>query len=222
MPVVQRYRTLVENLFRRGVLRVVISTGTLALGINAPARVRPTPPTQPVLAANDLSQTCVFGGDSVFLTALNFRQCAGRAGRRGFDNLGLVVFVGVSLDRIQRLLLSRLPKLVRLALSNSKILLTLHFAGWYLSPHHDAHPASPQPPPWLRRRRPSYEGHRGTLDAEAAVGRQPDWPRPGCSLCQVLDRVPSTSWTSRRDWKADEPLRHRVGTSFLSQASRAD
>ncbi|ORY65665.1 hypothetical protein BCR35DRAFT_354923, partial [Leucosporidium creatinivorum] len=89
----RRYRVLVENLYRRGVLRVVISTETLALGINAPAR------------------TAVFGGDSVALNALNFRQCAGRAGRRGFDTLGNVLFVGIRLDRIERLLLSKLPKL---------------------------------------------------------------------------------------------------------------
>ncbi|TPX36142.1 hypothetical protein SmJEL517_g01613 [Synchytrium microbalum] len=90
----RRYRVLVENYFRLGVLRVVIATGTLSLGINAPAK------------------SCIFGGDSVFLTALNFRQCSGRAGRRGFDNIGNVVFVGIPQDRIQRLLLSRLPKLV--------------------------------------------------------------------------------------------------------------
>ncbi|TNY21481.1 DEAD/DEAH box helicase [Rhodotorula diobovata] len=89
----RRYRVLVENLYRRGVLRVVISTQTLALGINAPAR------------------TAVFAGDSLELNPLNFRQCAGRAGRRGFDLVGNVLFVGVRLDRIQRLLLSKLPKL---------------------------------------------------------------------------------------------------------------
>jgi superfamily II RNA helicase len=93
----RRYRVLVENLYRRGVLRVVISTQTLALGINAPAR------------------TAVFAGDSLELNPLNFRQCAGRAGRRGFDLVGNVLFVGVRLDRIQRLLLSKLPKLVSLA-----------------------------------------------------------------------------------------------------------
>ncbi|TFY68503.1 hypothetical protein EVJ58_g983 [Rhodofomes roseus] len=89
----KRYRTMVESLFRLGVVRVVVATGTLALGINAPAR------------------TSVFCGDSPFLTALMFRQCAGRAGRRGFDLLGKVVFYGVAIDRCQRLVLSRLPSL---------------------------------------------------------------------------------------------------------------
>ena len=56
-------------------------------------------------------KTVVFSGDSVFLTALNFRQCAGRAGRRGFDILGNVVFHGISLDKTCRLLSSRLPDL---------------------------------------------------------------------------------------------------------------
>jgi len=56
-------------------------------------------------------KTVVFSGDSVFLTALNFRQGAGRAGRRGFDILGNVVYHGISLDKACRLLSSRLPDL---------------------------------------------------------------------------------------------------------------
>ncbi|KLO14115.1 P-loop containing nucleoside triphosphate hydrolase protein [Schizopora paradoxa] len=87
------YRNLVERLFRLGFLRVMFATGTLALGINAPAK------------------SSVFCGDSPFLTALNYRQCAGRAGRRGFDLLGNVIFYGIPMDRIQRLILSRLPLL---------------------------------------------------------------------------------------------------------------
>ncbi|KAI0776031.1 P-loop containing nucleoside triphosphate hydrolase protein [Trametes elegans] len=89
----KHYRTLVESLYRSGYLRVVIATGTLALGINAPTK------------------TSVFCGDSPFLTALMYRQCAGRAGRRGFDLLGKVVFYGLPMDRCQRLVLSKLPSL---------------------------------------------------------------------------------------------------------------
>ena len=54
----------------------MIATGTLALGINMPCT------------------TVVFSGDSIFLTALNYRQAAGRAGRRGFDLMGNVIFQG--------------------------------------------------------------------------------------------------------------------------------
>ncbi|KAJ2912887.1 hypothetical protein MD484_g7532, partial [Candolleomyces efflorescens] len=68
------YRSLIEALFRRGFLRVIIATGTLAL-------------------------------------ALQFRQCAGRAGRRGYDLLGNVVFYGLPMDRVHRLILSKLPVL---------------------------------------------------------------------------------------------------------------
>ncbi|OCL04189.1 P-loop containing nucleoside triphosphate hydrolase protein [Glonium stellatum] len=89
----RKYRQVVEMLFRKGFLRVIIATGTLALGINMPCK------------------TVVFSGDSVFLTALNFRQAAGRAGRRGFDMLGNVVFQGITPNKICRLISSRLPDL---------------------------------------------------------------------------------------------------------------
>jgi len=89
----RKYRQIVEILFRKGFLRVIVATGTLALGINMPCK------------------TVIFSGDSVFLTALNYRQCAGRAGRRGFDLLGNVVFQGVSREKVCRLLSSRLPDL---------------------------------------------------------------------------------------------------------------
>ncbi|KAK2841620.1 hypothetical protein FQN49_006075 [Arthroderma sp. PD_2] len=89
----RKYRQVCEILFRKGYLQVVIATGTLALGINMPCK------------------TVVFSGDSIFLTALNFRQAAGRAGRRGFDMLGNVVFQDVPYPKACRLLSSRLPDL---------------------------------------------------------------------------------------------------------------
>ncbi|KAJ5261342.1 hypothetical protein N7478_011937 [Penicillium angulare] len=89
----RKYRQVCEILFRKGFLRVVIATGTLALGINMPCK------------------TVVFSGDSLYLTALNFRQAAGRAGRRGFDLLGNVVFQQVPTAKVHRLISSKLPDL---------------------------------------------------------------------------------------------------------------
>jgi len=42
---------------------------------------------------------------------VQYRQCAGRAGRRGYDLKGKVVFYGLPLDRVRRLILSKLPNL---------------------------------------------------------------------------------------------------------------
>lgn len=82
-----------ERLFRKGYLRVVIATGTLSLGINMPCA------------------TVVFVTDSVYLTPLNYRQASGRAGRRGFDLLGNVVFHKIHMHRAFRLMNSHLPSL---------------------------------------------------------------------------------------------------------------
>ncbi|PHH89992.1 hypothetical protein CDD83_4791 [Cordyceps sp. RAO-2017] len=89
----RQYRQVVEMLFRKGFLTAVVATGTLALGINMPCK------------------TVVFFGDSIFLTALSYLQAAGRAGRRGFDILGNVVFAGMPHQRVFEIMSSRLPDL---------------------------------------------------------------------------------------------------------------
>ncbi|XP_036022571.1 probable ATP-dependent RNA helicase DDX60 [Onychomys torridus] len=86
-------KQLVEILFRKGFIRVVTATGTLALGINMPCK------------------SVVFAQNSVYLDALNFRQMSGRAGRRRQDLLGDVYFFNIPLPKIKKLIKSKVPEL---------------------------------------------------------------------------------------------------------------
>ncbi|XP_021120572.1 probable ATP-dependent RNA helicase DDX60 isoform X1 [Heterocephalus glaber] len=86
-------KQLVEILFRKGFIRVVTATGTLALGINMPCR------------------SVVFVQNSVYLDALNYRQMSGRAGRRGQDLLGDVYFFDIPLPKVGKLIKSKVPEL---------------------------------------------------------------------------------------------------------------
>src|SRR6266702_654915 len=83
--------------------------GTLALGINAPTKASVFCGDSPYLPA--LTVGLLLAWQCQVLLDTQFRQCAGRAGRRGFDLLGRVIFYGIPLDRIYRILLSRLPRL---------------------------------------------------------------------------------------------------------------
>ncbi len=75
-------KELVEELFGRGLIRALFATETFALGVNMPART--------VV----LSRITKFDGESHRqLTAREFHQMSGRAGRRGKDVLGHVVVV---------------------------------------------------------------------------------------------------------------------------------
>ena len=75
-----RYRRLVEQLTRAGLLKVVCGTDTLGVGINVPIRS--------VL----ITSLVKFDGRRMrVLRAREFHQIAGRAGRPGFDTCGYVV-----------------------------------------------------------------------------------------------------------------------------------
>ena len=75
-----KYRVLVEKLAQRGLLKVICGTDTLGVGINVPIRS--------VL----FTQLCKFDGSGMkILSVRDFKQIAGRAGRRGFDDVGYVV-----------------------------------------------------------------------------------------------------------------------------------
>ena len=74
-----KYRLLMEQLASQGVLKLISGTDTLGVGINVPIRT--------VL----LTQLCRFDGAKTrIVTAREFHQIAGRAGRQGFDTEGHV------------------------------------------------------------------------------------------------------------------------------------
>ncbi|KEG11867.1 ATP-dependent DEAD/H RNA helicase [Trypanosoma grayi] len=83
-----KLRGHVERLFRGRHCGVIFSTETLALGIHSPCR------------------SVVLAGDHILLNPTQFRQMMGRAGRRGLDYLGHLVFVGITMRRIKRLMTS--------------------------------------------------------------------------------------------------------------------
>lgn len=75
-----KYRILVEKLAQRGLLKIICGTDTLGVGVNVPIRT--------VL----FTKLCKYSGDkTAILTVRDFHQIAGRAGRKGFDNIGYVV-----------------------------------------------------------------------------------------------------------------------------------
>lgn len=75
-----KYRLLVEKLTACGLLKVVCGTDTLGVGVNVPIRS--------VL----LTALCKYDGQGTkILASRDFKQIAGRAGRRGFDHIGYVI-----------------------------------------------------------------------------------------------------------------------------------
>ncbi|MCX2712870.1 DEAD/DEAH box helicase [Mycolicibacterium sp. J2] len=75
-----KYRRLVEQLAQAGLLKIICGTDTLGVGINVPIRT---------VVFTALSK--YDGTRTRLLTAREFHQIAGRAGRAGFDTAGTVV-----------------------------------------------------------------------------------------------------------------------------------
>ncbi len=77
------WKVLIEKLFQKGLIKVVFATETLAAGINMPAR-------STIISA--ISKRTDSGHRT--LTANEFLQMSGRAGRRGMDEIGYVTVIG--------------------------------------------------------------------------------------------------------------------------------
>lgn len=85
------YRRQVQMLAQKGRLAVVFSDEALAYGVNMPFR------------------SCVFCGDmGDSLTALIAQQMQGRAGRRGMDVQGNVIYLGMEWSYIENLMLGQI------------------------------------------------------------------------------------------------------------------
>ena len=80
-----KYTLGVEYLFRLRHIQIVLATGTLAQGINMPAR------------------SVVLASDSNYLHSTSYLQMAGRAGRRGYDLRGNVVHFCLPRSKVLRL-----------------------------------------------------------------------------------------------------------------------
>jgi superfamily II RNA helicase len=75
-------KLLIEKMFNLGFLKVLFATETFALGVNMPAKT-----------VGFMNLRKYDGYRNRFLLNNEFQQCAGRAGRRGIDEIGYVVTI---------------------------------------------------------------------------------------------------------------------------------
>jgi hypothetical protein len=88
------YRRAVQRLASQGKLAVVVSDDSLAFGVNMPFR------------------TCIFCGEMEGqLTPLMAQQMSGRAGRRGLDTQGNLVYIGARASFIRELMIGRVANI---------------------------------------------------------------------------------------------------------------
>jgi len=96
-----KQRHLIEDYFKRNIIKVICSTPTLAAGVNLPAR-------------RAIIRDCkryASGLGSVYISVSEYKQCAGRAGRPQYDDHGEAVLMAKSLSEqntlFERFILSK-------------------------------------------------------------------------------------------------------------------
>lgn len=89
------YLRLVQSLAMQKQLAIVFSDKSLVFGVSMPFRT--------VVITNNKLNT---------LDGLLFKQMTGRAGRRGLDKEGNIIFTGFTIDSIKKLIISKPPKIV--------------------------------------------------------------------------------------------------------------
>lgn len=88
------YRRAVQRLASEGKLGVVVSDSSLAFGVNMPFR------------------TCIFCGEmNGQLDELMAQQMSGRAGRRGLDTQGNIIYAGIRMDLMRKLMIGKISNI---------------------------------------------------------------------------------------------------------------
>jgi len=78
------HRALVEEWFRKGCIKILCATPTLAAGVNLPART---------VIINSLSRYHSEWGQSEEISVLEYKQLCGRAGRPKYDDVGYAISI---------------------------------------------------------------------------------------------------------------------------------
>ncbi len=90
-----KYRRIVQRLAQQGKLAFVFSDESLAYGVNMPFR-----------------SCCFCSSMEHMLTPLLAQQMSGRAGRRGLDNQGNLLYMNMNWPRIQHLMIGSIPAII--------------------------------------------------------------------------------------------------------------
>lgn len=101
MPILKE---IVEILFAKGLIKILFATETFAVGVNMPTKT---------IVFTALDKYTSEG--QRFLTTAEYKQMAGRAGRRGLDKYGRVIILPMydfpHVDDLQRVMLGTLPSI---------------------------------------------------------------------------------------------------------------
>ncbi|CDS37381.1 DNA RNA helicase C terminal [Echinococcus multilocularis] len=165
-------KEVVEMLFQRGLVRILFATETFAMGVNMPAR-------SVIFTAIQKHD----GDQRRPLTAGEYTQMAGRAGRRGLDSTGTVIIVANNCDspmptdlQLQQMLLGQATKLTSRFKVTYSMILYLH-RGNLQTPQELIHQSFM---------------HANDLRYELARKRQLDWLRQLVNASTVHKATPRT------------------------------
>jgi helicase len=107
-------REIVEESFKKGIIKLLTATPTLAAGVNLPARR--------IILASILRYDAGFGGN-IPISVLEYKQLSGRAGRPQYDTFGEAIIVagsGISAEDLYDQYILGSPEPLRSQLMNDR------------------------------------------------------------------------------------------------------